>query len=85
MVINFRKPGYQTDRNSTCFSTSIFYFDPERVDPFGIAIKDQFTTVFESIINHTPIQNKYNKQKVSEMKFLVRWNDFTEAFNRILP
>jgi hypothetical protein len=91
-VINFHGNKYilenlVTKRTETVHVSQLrlFYFDPERVDPFDIAIKDQFATVVESIINHTPIQNNYNKQKVSEMKFLVRWKDLTEEFDRILP
>jgi hypothetical protein len=32
----------------------IFYYDPDKTDPFDAAIRDQFATVVDKIINHKP-------------------------------
>jgi transposase InsO family protein len=75
-----------TNRTENCHVSQLrtFYFDPDRLDPFDVAIRDQFATVVEKIISHTPIEIN-NNIKVSEMNFRVRWKNLTEDFDRILP
>jgi hypothetical protein len=61
-----------------------FHFDAEKQNPSDIANKDYFLTVVDSIIAHQPIKENYKKQKVSELKFQVRWKDLPPENDRII-
>jgi len=62
-----------------------FHYDPLYTDPIDIANRDQFVTVVERIVAHTPVKDNYKGQKVSEMEFKVRWKDLPESSDRYLP
>jgi hypothetical protein len=76
-----------TNRTENCHITQLrtFYYDPDRTDPFDAAIRNQFATVVDKIINHKPIKESYKNQKVSEMSFTVRWKIFSSDYDRELP
>jgi transposase InsO family protein len=76
-----------TNRTENCHITQLrtFYYDPDKTDPFDAAIRDQFATVVDKIINHKPIKDSYKNQKVSEMSFTVRWKNFSSDYDRELP
>jgi hypothetical protein len=62
-----------------------FVFDANSQDPTDYANRDYFATVVDSIISHEPVKENYKKQKVSELKFQVRWKDLPAEFDRIIP
>jgi hypothetical protein len=57
-----------------------FYYDPRCTDPVDIARRDYQSTVVEKILDHAGDINK-----VSQLDFLVKWQDVPDSGNLWLP
>jgi len=68
-----------------CTQLRQFIYDPDNVDPVNVANSDEFCTVVDKIISHTPVRDNYRGQRVSEMKFTVRWKNLPAEYDRELP